>query len=116
MPDQLLDTATRTGTDIAGPDHSHTLTDSKVTITIIHTKVIPDHITDATTGALYDAITPALIVITVTQQTRDHPHIEVHQLIPEIIADPDHVHHINQVRTPCLNPHPVLAGNSKMPG
>ena len=70
--------ATGTGTDIAGQDHSHTLTDIEVTVTIIHTEVIPDHITDATTGALHDTITPALIIITMTHHTRDHPHIEVH--------------------------------------
>ena len=78
MPDQLLDTATRTGTDIAHPDHSHTLADVKVTVTIIHTEVIPDHITDATTGALHDTVIPALIAIAMTHHTGDHPHIEVH--------------------------------------
>ena len=110
MPDQLLDTTTGTGTDIAGQDHSHTLADIKVTITIIHTKVIPDQITDATTGALHDTIAPALIVIALTHNTGDQPHIEVHQLIPEITADPDQVLHTNQARTPCLNPDPVIAG------
>ena len=110
MPDQLLDTATGTGTDIAGQDHNHTLTDIEVTIAIIHTEAIPDHITDTTTEALHDTITPALIIIAMTHHTRDLPHIEVHPLIPEIAADPDHIHHINQVRTPHLNPYPVLAG------
>ena len=78
MPDQLWVTATGTGTDIARQDHNHMLADIKVTVTIIHTESHPDHITDATTGALYDTVTPALIVIAVTQYTRDHPHIEVH--------------------------------------
>ena len=77
---------------------------------MIHTEVIPDHITDATIGALHDTITPAVIVIAVTHLTREHPHVEVYQLISEITADPDHVHYINQVRTPHLNPHPVPAG------
>ena len=95
MPNQLRDTATRTGTDIAGPDHSHTLTHIEVTIAIIHTEAIPDHITDVTTEALHDTITPPLIIITVTHHTGDLPHVEVHQLIPEIAADPDHIHHIN---------------------
>ena len=110
MPDQLLDTTIGTGTDIAGQDHSHTLTDIKVTIAIIHTEVIPDHITDATTGALHDTITPELIIIAVTHHTRDHPHIEVYQPIPAITADPDHAHCINQVRTPHLKYHPVPEG------
>ena len=78
MPDQLLDTATRTGTDIAGQDHSHTLADIEVTIAIVHTEVIPDHITDATTGTLHDTVTAALIVISVTHHTGDHPHVEFH--------------------------------------
>ena len=77
---------------------------------IIHAEVIPDHITDATAEALHDTITPALITITVKCHTRDHHHVEVYQPTPEIIAVPDHAHHINQVRTPHLNPHPVLAG------
>ena len=45
-----------------------------------------------------------------THHTRDHPHIEVYQPIPEITADPDHTHCPNQVRTPHLNAHPVPAG------
>ena len=109
-PDQLQGTITRTGTNIAGQDHSHTLADIEFTVTITHTEVIPDHITNATTGALHNTITPALIIIVVTHHTRDHPHIEVPQLIPEITVDPDHITHIKQVRTPHLNPHPVLAG------
>ena len=82
---------------------------------IIHTEVIPDHTTDATTEALYDTITPALIAIAVTLHTRDHHHVEVYQPIPEITAGPDHAHCINQVRTPHLNPHPVPAGQQQNP-
>ena len=100
----------RRSTHIAGQDHSHTLADIEVTVTIIQTEVIPILITDATTGALYDTISPALIIITMTHHTGDHSHTEVHQLILEITADPDHIHHINHVRTLHLNPHPVLAG------
>ena len=105
MPDQLLNT-TGTGTDIAGQDHSHTPTDIEVTVTIIHTEVAPDHITDT----LQDTITPALITITVTHHIADHPYVEVYQPIPEIAAGPDHAHDTNQVRTPNLNPHPIPAG------
>ena len=77
-PDQLLDTITGTCTNIAGQDHSHTLADIKVTVTIIHTEVIPDHITDATIEALHDTVIPALIIIAMTHHTGDHPHVEVH--------------------------------------
>ena len=55
-------------------------------------------------------MTPALITITVTHHTGDHPHIEVYQPTPEITAGPDHTHLINQVRIPHLNPHPVPTG------
>ena len=81
----------------------------------LHAEVIPDHITDATTGALYYTFTPAFIVIAMTCHTRDHLHIEVYQLILDIATDPDHVHHINQVGTPHLNPHPVPAGQQQIP-
>ena len=109
MQDQLLDT-TRTGTDIARQDHSHTPTDIEVKVAIIHTGVVPDHITDVTTEALQDTITPALVTITVTHHKGDHPHVEVYQPIPEKASGPDNGHHINQIRTPLLNPHPVPAG------
>ena len=109
-PRSSLGTATRTGIKIAGQDHNHTLRDIKVTVTITHTGVTPDHITDTTTGALHDTITPALIVIAMIHHNRDHPHIEVPQLIPEITVNPDHTPHINQVRTPHSNPHTVLVG------
>ena len=110
MPDQLLDT-TGTGTDIAGQDHSHTLADTKVTVRITHTEFAPDHITDA----IQDIVTPALIAITVTHHTGDHPHAEVYQPIPENVAGPGHAHHTNPVRTPHLNPHPAPAGQQQNP-
>ena len=84
--------------------------DIEVTVMIIHAEVVPDHITDITTEALHDTVTPALIIIAAKHHTRDHPHVEVHQPIPEITAGPDHAHCIIQVRTSHLNPHPVLAG------
>ena len=101
MPDQLLDTITRRSSDI--------------TAVIIHTEAIPDHTTDATTEALHDTFTPALITIAMTHHTRDHPHTEVFQPTPEIVAGPDHAHHITQVRTLHLNPHPVPAGQQENP-
>ena len=61
-------------------------------------------------GALYNTITPALIIIAMTHHTRDHPHIEVYQIIPGTTADPAHKQNINHVRTPHLNPHPVPSG------
>ena len=106
MPDQLLDT-TGTGTGIAGQGHSHTPTDITVTVAITHTEVIPEHITDITTEAPQDTVTPTLITISMTHHTGDHPHIEVYQPIPEITAGADHAHYITLVRTPHLNPSPV---------
>ena len=109
-PDLLLGTITGTGIGIAGQGHSHTLADIAVIVTITHTRVPPSHITDATTEALHDVATPALIVIAVTPHTRDHPHIEVPQLILEIAANPDCIPLIKQVKTPHLSCHPPLAG------
>ena len=43
--------------------------DIEVTVMIIHTEVIPDHITDATTEALHNIVTPAPIATTVTHHT-----------------------------------------------
>ena len=62
------------------------------------------------TEALHVTSTQALIIITMTHHTGGHPHIEAPPLIPEIAAYPEHVLHINQVRLPLLNLHPVLAG------
>ena len=84
--------------------------DIEVTVVIIHAEVIPHHITETTTEALHNIIIPALITTAVTCHIVDHHHVEAYQLTPEIIAGLDHVHHINQVRTPHLNPHPVSAG------
>ena len=114
MPDQLVNTI-GAGTDIAGQDHSPTPADIKVIVTIIDIEVIPDHITDITTEALQDTVTPALITNAMTHHTGDHPRVEVYQPIPEIAAGPDHAHHINQVRTPHLNPHPVPVGQQQNP-
>ena len=84
--------------------------DIEVTVVTIHAEVIPNHITDATTEALHDIITPALIATAMTCHTGDLHHIEAYQPTPEIVVGPDHACHISQVRTPHLNPHPVPAG------
>ena len=84
--------------------------DIKVTVTIVHTEVIPDHVTDAPTEALPNTITPASIITAVTYHTENFHHIEAYQPTPEITVGPEHPHHINPVRTPHLNPHPDLVG------
>ena len=77
---------------------------------IIHTEVIPGHITDATTEAHPNTVTPAPIITVVTHHTGNLHHIEAYQPTPEIAAGPDDMHHINPVRTPHLNPHPDPVG------
>ena len=75
-------------------------------------EAIPGHITgrvDATIGVLHDAVTPVLIIITMTHHTKDHCHIGVLQCIQKIAADPDHILHIKPVRKLCINLHAVLA-------
>ena len=71
--------------------------DIKVTVIIICTEVIPDHIIDTLTEALHITDTHALIIIATTHHTGGHPHIEAPPLIPEITADPENVPHTNQV-------------------
>ena len=80
--------------------------DIKVTVMIIHAEVIPNHITDATTEALPNTITPAPIITAVTHHIGNLHHIEAYQPTPETIAGPDHAHYINPVRAPNLNPLP----------
>ena len=99
-PDPLLGIATKTIIRIAGQDHSHTLADIAVIVATTHSGVTPGHITDATTEALHDIATPAPIIIAMTHHTKDQPHVEVPQLIPEIAANPDCAPPIKQVRTP----------------
>ena len=63
--------------------------------TIIHTEVIHDHITDATTEALLNIVTPTPIATAMTCHTEDDHHIEAYQPTPEMVAGPDHAHHTN---------------------
>ena len=84
--------------------------DIEVAVAIVHTEVIPDHITDAPTEALSDAITPAPIITAMTHHTENLHRIEAYQPTAEITAGPECRHHINPVRTPHLNPHPDLVG------
>ena len=84
--------------------------DIEVTVTIVHAEVIPNHITDAPTEAIPDAITPAPIITTMTHHTENLHHIEAYQPTPEMTAGPEHAHHIKAVRTPHLNPHLDLVG------
>ena len=58
--------------------------DIEVTVMIIPTGVIPNHITDAITEALHDTITPALIITAMPCHTGDLHHIEAYQVTPEI--------------------------------
>ena len=63
------------------------------------TEAVPGHITgrvDATIGVLCNAITPVLIIITMTHHTKDHPQIGVLQPIQKITTDPNHVCNIGK--------------------
>ena len=71
------------------------------------TEAIPGTVV-AIIGVLHDAVTPMLIIITVTHHTKDHPHVGVLQLIQKIVADPDQLLHIKpNKKTPYkLSSHP----------
>ena len=107
--DHLLDTITRTDSDIADQGHSPILTNIEVIVAITHREVVPDLITDATIGVLHDTITPELTVIGVTHHTADNPHIGVLQYSQEITADPNCDLHVNQVGKHNINFHPNIA-------
>ena len=62
--------------------------DIEVTVVIVHTEVIPDHITDAPTEAFPNTITPASIVTAVTHHTGNLHHKEAYQPTPEIAPGP----------------------------
>ena len=108
----VVDTITRTGTETADQGCSPVSTDIIVTVIMAPTEAVPGHIietVDATIGVLHNAVSPVLIITTVTHLIEDHPHIGVLQLIPKITADPNHTLHINQVRKLCISLHPILA-------
>ena len=94
-------------TRLKSQSHSHGYQSQ---VMIIHAEVIPDHITDTTTEALPDTVTPVPIVTAMTHHTGNLHHIEAYQSTLEIIAGPDHMHHINPIRAPHLNPHPDPTG------
>ena len=50
-----------------------------------------------------------------TCHTGDLHHIEAYQPTPEIVAGPDHMHHINPVEMPHLNPHPSSSRTTVKP-
>ena len=73
---------------------------------MIHIEDIPGHIietVDITTGALHDALTPAIIIPTVTCHITDHLHTGAHQLTLRIRADHIPIEHTNQVNKLCIN-------------
>ena len=115
--DHLLDTNTRTDTDIADQGHSHILTDIEVTVTITPIEAVPDLIIDTTIGVFHATISPALTVIVVTYHTTNLPQIGALQHIQEITADPNPALHMSQVRKLSINPNIMeLQQNLKIRG
>ena len=79
---------------------------------MIPMEAIPGHIIetiDIIIGVLHDALTPVLIIPTVSPHIIDCLHTGAHQLTLETTADQDPIQHTNQVRKPCINPHPIPA-------
>ena len=73
---------------------------------MIPTEAITGHIietVDVTMGVPHDALTPVLIIPTMTPHIADHLHTGAHQLTLGTRADHDAVQHTNQVRKPCIN-------------
>ena len=77
---------------------------------MIPTEAIPGHIIEAIgviIGVLHNALTPVLIIPTMTPHITDHHHTGAHQLTLRTAADHDPIQHTNQVRKPCTNLHPI---------
>ena len=104
--DLLLATVTRTDTDTADQGLNPIPTDIAATVAVIHTEDIPSHIietTDITTRVLHDALTPVIIVPTVTPHITDHLQTGAYQLTLGIRADHIPVQHTNQVSKLYIN-------------
>ena len=70
---------------------------------MIPTEAVPGHITetiDAIIGVLHSALTPVLIIPTMTLHITDRLHTGAHQLSLRTAADHDPIQHTNQVRKP----------------
>ena len=104
--DHLLATVPRTDTDTADQGFNPIPADIAATVATIHTEDIPGHnieTMDITTGILHDALTPVIIIPTVTPHITDHLHTGPHQLTLGIRADHIPNQRTNQVSKLCLN-------------
>ena len=105
-------TINRTGTYTADQGHSPILVDTAATVTVIPTEAIPGHIIETVNTIKevpHDALTPVLIVPTMTPHIADCPHTGVHHLTFRTIAGHTPDQHTSQVRKPYINLHPIPA-------
>ena len=73
---------------------------------MIPSEDVPGHIIetiDITTGVLHDALTPVVIIPTMTPHIADCLHTGAHQLTLRIREDHIPIQHTNQVSKPCIN-------------
>ena len=76
-------------------------TDIAAKVAMIHTEDIPGHIIetiDITTGSLHNALTPVIIIPTMTPNIADHLQTGAYQLTLGIRADSIPIQHTSQVR------------------
>ena len=79
---------------------------------MIPVEAIPGHIIETIEviiRVLHDALTPVLVIPTMTPHITDCLHTGAHQLTLRTTADHDPIQHTNQVRKPCINLHPMAA-------
>ena len=62
---------------------------------------------DIIIGVLHDALTPVLLIPTVTHHIADHLCTGAHQLTLKTAADHNRILCTNPVRKPCINLHPI---------
>ena len=80
--------------------------DITAAVATIHREDVPGHIIEMigiTTGVLHDALTPVIIILTMTSHITDHLHTGVHLHTLRIGADPVSIQHTKQVSTLCIN-------------
>ena len=111
--DPHLAIITGTNTGLTGQDHIPAVTDTEVTVRVIHREVTPGHITNIHTEADLTTDTQMCIVTNRTHHTGDLHQIEALPHILEITVGINHVPCKKLLIQHILNPHTAL---TRQPG
>ena len=84
----ILTMTIETGTDSANPNPAHTTPDIEVTVIVIPTEAVLDHLINPHTAAPCVSEAPAHTTTTVTHHITDPHHTDIY---PEEAVDPEHI-------------------------